>query len=361
MQAVFSHVAEPESPRSPEARQTELSFRREIEDWLGSGVIVAKSAAVTRVMDQVRQVAATDSTVLLLGETGTGKSLFASQIHELSARRGHPLVRVNCAMIPAALLETELFGREKRGLSGALTRQIGRFELAHNSTIFLDEIGKLPAEVQVKLLRVLEERQGDRLGSANAVRWNTRIIAATNRNLEQQVARGTFREDLFHCLNVFPIHVPPLRERVDDLPLLVWHFVDEFGKAYDKRIEAIPRETIAALQRYRWPGNVGELRNLIERAMIAAKGTQLRITVPGPPAGIANHGATLDDMAKAHVGRVLEITGLRARHGPEPSASDPALRSKRVLLGSGSIGRRQVAGFHCRRSNDPKTEERKPS
>jgi transcriptional regulator with GAF, ATPase, and Fis domain len=250
MQAVFSHIPVPEMARLPEARQSGLLFRREIEDWLGAGAIVAKSAAASRVMDQIRQVAVTDSTVLLLGETGTGKSLFASQIHELSARGGRPLVRVNCSRIPATLLVGELFGREKRAVRGALTRQIGRFELAHNSTIFLDEIGELPAEVQVKLFQMLEERQGERLGSANAVRSNTRIIAATNRNLEQEVARGTFHEDLFHRLNVFPIHVPPLRERVDDLPLLVWHFVDEFGKAYDKRIEAIPRETIAALQRY---------------------------------------------------------------------------------------------------------------
>ena len=189
---------------------------------------------------QVEQVAATDSTVLLLGETGTGKELFATQIHELSGRRARAMVRVNCAAIPATLMESELFGREKGAFTGALTRQVGRFELADHSTIFLDEIGDLPLDVQVKLLRVLEERQIERLGSPKPIRVDTRIIAATHRNLERRIAEGTFREDLFYRLNVFPIQVPPLRERVEDIPLLVWRFVEEFSRTFGKRIDAIP-------------------------------------------------------------------------------------------------------------------------
>ena len=190
------------------------------------------------------QVAPTDSSVLLLGETGTGKELFASQVHELSARRDRLMVRVNCAAIPDTLLESELFGREKGAYTGALTRQTGRFELADKSTIFLDEIGDLPLEVQVKLLRVLEDRQVERLGSSRSIHVDVRIVAATHRNLEEMVAAGTFREDLYYRLNVFPIRVPPLRERPSDIPLLVWRFVDEFSKRFGKSL--IERSTRTA-------------------------------------------------------------------------------------------------------------------
>ena len=207
-----------------------LDLRREVQERLGPGVIVGRCAAIQRVLEQARQVAATDSTVLLLGETGTGKELFATQIHELSSRRRRVMVRVNCAAIPSTLIESELFGREKGAFTGALARQIGRFELADHSTIFLDEIGDLPLDVQVKLLRVLEERQIERLGSPKAVSVDVRIIAATHRNLEQRIAEDAFREDLYYRLNVFPIEVPPLRERTEDIPLLVWRFVDEFSK-----------------------------------------------------------------------------------------------------------------------------------
>ena len=196
-------------------------------------------------LEQIEQVAATDSTVLLLGETGTGKELCATQIHERSARHARAMVRVNCAAIPSTLIESELFGREKGAFTGALARQIGRFELADHSTIFLDEIGDLPPEVQVKLLRVLEERQIERLGSPKVIPVDARIIAATHRNLEQLMAAGTFREDLYYRLNVFPIRVPPLRERVEDIPLLVWHFVEEFSKAFGKRIETIAGSNMA--------------------------------------------------------------------------------------------------------------------
>jgi transcriptional regulator with GAF, ATPase, and Fis domain len=264
-------------------------------------------------LEQVRQVAATDSTVLLLGETGTGKELFAAQIHELSGRRGRPMVRVNCSAIPATLIESELFGREKGAFTGALARQVGRFELADHSTIFLDEIGDLPMDIQVKLLRALEERQIERLGSPKPIRIDTRIIAATHRNLEQRIAEETFRDDLFYRLNVFPIHVPPLRERVEDIPLLVWRFVEEFSKAFGKRIDAIPRDNIAALQRYTWPGNIRELRNVVERGMIVANGTRLAIPVPESASTAGPRSTRLADVEKDHIRSVLESTGWRIR------------------------------------------------
>jgi formate hydrogenlyase transcriptional activator len=288
-------------------------LRAEARERLGTGPIVGQSMAVRRVLEQVQQVAATGSTVLLLGETGTGKELFATQIHELSARRMRAMVRVNCAAIPATLLESELFGREKGAFTGALTRQVGRFELADHSTIFLDEIGDLPLDVQVKLLRVLEERQVERLGSPKSIRIDTRIIAATHRNLEKRIIDGAFREDLFYRLNVFPINVPPLRERVEDIPLLVWRFVEEFSKSFGKRIDAIPRENLDALQKYSWPGNIRELRNVVERAMIVATSPRLTVTLPAPTASAAKRSERLEDVEKDHIRSVLEATGWRIR------------------------------------------------
>ncbi|HEY7476254.1 MAG TPA: sigma 54-interacting transcriptional regulator, partial [Vicinamibacterales bacterium] len=280
---------------------------------IGTGAIVGQSAAVTQVLEQIHQVAPRDSTVLLLGETGTGKELFASRIHELSARHGRAMVRVNCSAIPATLMESELFGREKGAFTGALARQIGRFELADQSTIFLDEIGDLPPEIQVKLLRVLEERQIERLGNPKGIHVDVRIVAATHRDLEKRIAEGTFREDLFYRLNVFPIQVPPLRERVEDIPLLVWRFVDEFAKAFGKRIEAIPRENMAALQRYSWPGNIRELRNVVERAMIVSNGSRLTIAVPSPTVASTRRSDNLLEVEKAHIRGILEMTGWRIR------------------------------------------------
>jgi formate hydrogenlyase transcriptional activator len=293
----------------------DVYFRREIQERFGAGVIVGQSMAIQRVMDQVRQVAATDSTVLLLGETGTGKELFATQIHELSARCGRPMVRVNCSAIPVTLLESELYGREKGAFTGALARQIGRFELADHSTIFLDEIGELPQEVQVKLLRVLEERQIERLGSPKAIRVDARIIAATHRDLERRIAEGTFREDLFYRLNVFPIQVPPLRERAEDIPLLVWRFVDEFSKAFGKRIDTIARDNMTTLQQYPWSGNIRELRNVVERAMIVASGRRLTIPLPTStmPASARKRSVKLVDVEREHIRSVLESTGWRIR------------------------------------------------
>ena len=299
-------------------------LRREVER-LGPGVIVGRSVAIQRVLEQARQVAATDSTVLLLGETGTGKELIATQIHEQSARRGRVMVRVNCAAIPSTLIESELFGREKGAFTGALARQIGRFELADHSSIFLDEIGDLPFDVQVKLLRVLEERQIERLGSPRAVNVNVRIIAATHRNLEQRIADDAFRQDLYYRLNVFPIEVPPLRERTEDIPLLVWRFVDEFSKSFGKRIDAISRENMEALQRYPWPGNIRELRNVVERAMIVSSGHNLTIAVPAQAPSSLTRSVRMVDVEREHVLNVVESCGWRIR-GVDGAAERLGLR-----------------------------------
>ena len=288
-------------------------LRREERERLGLTRLVGQSAAVRRVLEQIQQVAQTDSTVLLLGETGTGKELFATHIHEMGARHARAMVRVNCAALPTTLIESELFGREKGAFTGALTRQAGRFELADRSTIFLDEIGDLPPDVQVKLLRVLEERTIERLGSPRSIPVDTRIIAATHRNLEQRVAAGTFREDLYYRLNVFPIQVPPLRERVEDIPLLVWHFVEEFSKAFGKRIDSIDKENMATLQQYAWPGNIRELRNTVERAMIVATSRRLTISLPQASAATTRRSATLVEVEKEHIRAVLNGTGWRIR------------------------------------------------
>ena len=229
---------------------------------------------------QLHHVAPTGATVLLLGETGVGKELFAQAIHDASPRRRLPMILVNCAAIPATLIESELFGHERGAFTGAVTRQMGRFEAANGSTIFLDEIGEMPLDMQVKLLRVLQERTIERLGCNGAIKVDVRIIAATNRNLEQAVANNTFREDLFYRLNVFPITIPPLRERVDDIPGLVSAFIRELAPSVGKRIDGISSQSLMGLQQYTWPGNVRELRNLIEREMILAKGPILTPTVP---------------------------------------------------------------------------------
>ena len=275
--------------------------------------IAGKSAAVQHVLNQAQLVAATDSTVLLLGETGTGKERFAAYIHQLSARRAREMVCVNCAAIPATLIESELFGRERGAYTDANSQQIGRFELAHRSTIFLDEIGDLPFDVQVKLLRVLEERQIERLGSVKSINVDTRIIAATHRSLEQRIAGGGFRADLFYRLNVFPLRVPPLRERAEDVPLLVWRYIEEFSTTFGKRIEEVPAENMAALQRYGWPGNIRELRNAVERAMILANGPRLTVSIPTPLSVARLRSLRLVDVQKEHIRQVLETAGWRVR------------------------------------------------
>lgn len=286
---------------------------RDAADAIGTGAIVGRSRAIQNVLALARQVAATDSTALLLGETGTGKEVLATYIHEQSARQVRAMVRVNCAAIPDTLLESELFGREKGAFTGALARQIGRFELADRSTIFLDEIGDLPAEVQVKLLRVIEERQIERLGSPRPVRVDVRIVAATHRDLEARIADDAFRADLFYRLNVFPIQVPPLRERTEDIPLLVWRFVDEYSKAFGKPIETIAEENLTALQQYPWPGNIRELRNIVERAMIVATGPRLTLVLPPPSSTGARLSVRMDDVQRDHIRSVLERCRWRIR------------------------------------------------
>jgi formate hydrogenlyase transcriptional activator len=246
--------------------------------------IVANSAPMAEVLALVEQVAPTPATVLLLGETGVGKEVFAEAIHDLSPRRQRQMIRVNCAAMPTALIESALFGHERGAFTDALARQIGRFEAANQSTLFLDEIGELPGHIQVKLLRVLQERVFERLGSPQSIKVDVRIIAATNRNLEQAVADGAFREDLYYRLNVFPVAIPPLRDRVEDIPGLVWEFVDEFSQAFGKPIESVSKESMKQLQQHPWPGNVRELRNIIERAVIVATGPRLVVEVPAPTA-----------------------------------------------------------------------------
>ena len=302
----------------------QLCFRRDVpEPSNDGGGIIGRSAAIHRVLEHLRQVAATDATVLLLGETGTGKELLAMYLHDLSARRSREMVRVNCSAIPATLMESELFGRERGAFTGAVTRQIGRFELADRSTLFLDEIGDLPSDMQVKLLRVLEQRQIERLGSPKAVSVDVRIVAATHRDLGERIRGNAFREDLFYRLNVFPIQLPALRDRAEDIPLLVWRFVDEFSKMFGKRIDAIPSDNMAALQRYSWPGNIRELRNVVERAMILAGGAHLTIPVPAtrdhagnhsdPGAGGATRSLKINDVVRAHIRNIVEGCGWRIR------------------------------------------------
>jgi formate hydrogenlyase transcriptional activator len=241
--------------------------------------IVGKSAALRRVLKEVETVAPTDSTVLIYGETGTGKELIARAIHNLSKRQPRSFVKLNCAAIPTGLLESELFGHEKGAFTGAIAQRIGRFELANQGTVFLDEIGEIPLELQPKLLRVLQEREFERLGSSRTLRSDARLIAATNRDLEAMVKDQKFREDLFYRLNVFPLYVPPLRERSEDIPLLVRHFADQFARRANKTIETIPADTMKALSRYHWPGNIRELQNVIERAVIVSSGPVLRVPV----------------------------------------------------------------------------------
>jgi transcriptional regulator with GAF, ATPase, and Fis domain len=286
------------------------------------------------------EVAVTDATVLILGETGTGKELFATYIHEGSARRVRPMVRINCAAVPETLLESELFGREKGAFTGASDRQIGRFELADRSTIFLDEIGDLPANAQVKLLRVLEERQIERLGNPKPIRVDTRIIAATHRDLEAAVSGGTFREDLFYRLNVFPVRLPSLRERVEDIPLLVWRYVTEFSETFGKKIETITSQTMAALQRYPWPGNVRELRNVVERAMIKSRGGELPIELPRAVLSSVNRSERLVDVETEHMRQVLDITRWRIR-GANGAADRLGLRPTTLESRMAKLGLRR--------------------
>jgi formate hydrogenlyase transcriptional activator len=273
--------------------QEKLYLEDEIRSELNFEEIVGNSEALRRVLKQVETVAPTDSSVLIYGETGTGKELVARAVHNLSPRAPNAFVKLNCAAIPTGLLESELFGHEKGAFTGAITQRIGRFELANRGTVFLDEIGEIPLELQPKLLRVLQEREFERLGSTRTIRTDTRLVAATNRDLEAMVSRGQFRADLFYRLNVFPIRVPPLRERPEDIPLLVRHFVQQFSRRINKNIESINSDTMKALVRYHWPGNIRELQNVIERAVIVSTGSVLNVAIDDVrPRGPAPQGDT---------------------------------------------------------------------
>jgi formate hydrogenlyase transcriptional activator len=279
-----------------------------------TSAIVWESAAIRGVLQQAEQVAPLPSTVLLLGETGVGKEVVAQTIHELSPRRHRAMVRVSCAAIPSTLIESELFGHERGAYTGAVTRQLGRFEAAHQSTLFLDEIGELSGEMQVKLLRVLQDHVIERLGSTQPVKVDVRIIAATNRNLENAVAEGRFREDLYYRLNVFPIEIPPLRERVEDVGPLASQFVRDFAKSLGKSIESISDDSIQQLRRYHWPGNVRELRNVIERAVILTRGSQLTIPMPQPVISRQPQPSqTLKNVQIEHIRATLQSTNWRIR------------------------------------------------
>jgi PAS domain S-box-containing protein len=282
--------------------------------------IVGRSDAIKYVLHKIEQVAPTESTVLITGETGTGKELVARAIHGESALRDRPLVKVNCAALSASLIESELFGHEKGAFTGAVGRKIGRFELADGATMFLDEIGELPPELQVKLLRVIQEGEFERLGSTRTIKVDVRIIAATNRNLREEIQQGRFREDLFYRLNVFPITVPPLRQRVEDIPVLVEHYVNRFSKKMGKRITSIAPAMLSALSNYSWPGNVRELANVIERAVINSSGPVLHIPNISEVLHAEKPAAsnkTLEEVERDYIISVLDSTGWRieGRHG----------------------------------------------
>src|SRR6266700_4230453 len=254
-----------------------LVLREQIDQVFMFEEIVGSSPALQSVLENLHIVAPADSTVLIEGETGTGKELIARAIHNLSPRKGAPFVKVNCAAIPSGLLESDLFGHEKGSFTGAIAQKIGRFELAHKGTLFLDEVGDIPLELQPKLLRVLQEQEFERLGSTRTQRVDVRVLAATNANLAQMVAEKKFRRDLYYRLNVFPIDVPPLRDRRDDIPLLVHYFANKYARRMGKQIESIPNETMDALAHYSWPGNIRELQNLMERAALLSTGPSLRV------------------------------------------------------------------------------------
>jgi formate hydrogenlyase transcriptional activator len=312
-------------------------LRQEIEIQYRHDEIVGESDAMEGILKQAELVAKQDTSVLILGETGTGKELLARAIHNISSRKNRTMIKVNCAALPATLIESELFGREKGAFTGALSRQVGRFEAADNSTIFLDEIGDLPLEMQAKLLRVLHDGQFERLGSAESVTADVRVIAATNHNLEQEMLAGRFRQDLYYRLSVFPITVLPLRERREDIPLLVWSFVREFGESMGKPISNILKKDMNMFKSYSWPGNVRELKNIIERAMILSTGTPLHVDQIGSEDAETIQSTTLKGVERSHILEILEGTGwkISGRNGAAGvlGLKESTLRAKLKKLG----------------------------
>ena len=291
--------------------QENLFLRKKIELEYQHDQIIGESDAILQVLALAEKVARQDTCVLITGETGTGKELLAHAIHNMSARRNRPMIKVNCAALPATLIESELFGQEKGAFTGAWSQRMGRFEAANQSTIFLDEIGELPLELQVKLLRVLQEGQFERLGSSRTISVDCRIIAATNRDLNDMIQEGRFRKDLYFRLNVFPITVPPLQHRQEDIPLLTWAFVNGFNKSMGKQIKNISKHTMDRMVRYAWPGNVRELRNVIERAMITSNGDRLEIHGLDLDGSFQEINPTLEEFEKKYILSILKKTGWR--------------------------------------------------
>jgi transcriptional regulator with GAF, ATPase, and Fis domain len=318
-------------------------LRRKMHLQDDRGEIVWRSEAMGRVLGRADQVAGTDTTVMLLGETGTGKEIVAQRIHGRSRRRTRAMVTVNCAALPSELVESELFGHERGAFTGAGATRIGRFELADGSTLFLDEIGELPTRLQAKLLRVLQTGQFERLGGHRTLTTDARVLAASNRDLLQAVRAGDFRMDLFYRLNVFPIVIPPLRERPEDIPPLVRHFLRHFAEKTGKRIDTVPRSTMRVLQNHGWPGNVRELRNLVERSVIVSTGRTLQVDPPWGPASLPPEGRTLDQAQKAHILETLHLTGWRVR-GEGGAAQRLALKPTTLESKMARLGIRRPPG-----------------
>jgi transcriptional regulator with GAF, ATPase, and Fis domain len=314
------------------ARLTEqnLYLQEEIKGIHNFEEIIGQSAALTAVLDNVRRVASTDSTVLIMGETGTGKELIARAVHSCSRRKVKPLIKINCAALPPGLVESELFGHEKGAFTGAIARRVGRFELADGGTLFLDEIGELPLATQAKLLRVLQEREIERVGGSVSIRVDVRVIAATNRDLKKAVAERDFREDLYYRLSVFPIPLPPLRDRAEDIPLLARFLVDKFASRTGRRVEAVSQETMRRLIAYPWPGNVRELENVLERAVILATGPILDLEIGGE---FSSDPAVIEDTS------LLSLEAIERRH-----ISGVLLQTNWVI--DGPRGAARILGLH---------------
>jgi formate hydrogenlyase transcriptional activator len=331
--------------------QAEADYlKAEIKVNQAHGQVIGRSQGIKKVLHGVEKVAPVDCTVLITGETGTGKELIAQEIHRMSARRDRLMVLVNCAALPSALVESELFGRERGAYTGALTSQVGRFEVANGSTIFLDEVGELSLEVQAKLLRVLQQGEFQRLGSPKLHKVNVRVMAATNRDLAAEVRKGRFREDLFYRLRVFPIELPPLRERLDDLPLLVFAFLEEFSTRMGKKITKVPRKAMEALQNHSWPGNIRELRNVIEHSVILSSGDMLKLSFLGDSPVRDVQLVTLAEAEREHILKTLESTAWRIK-GPHGAAQRLDLQPSTLY------SRMQKLGIPHRRQKDEMSRE----